>query len=73
MPPYRVALENKSAPFSTDIARKWSREDGIILRVRIGAPKDGDSWSWQYSEDIWGEQEVLMKGPRKGDVEVYKP
>ncbi len=30
-------------------------------------------WSWQYSEDRWAEQEVLLKGPRSGDIEVFKP
>ncbi|QZP30720.1 hypothetical protein [Pseudomonas sp. DR48] len=39
---------------SPDIARQFAKEDGLILRVKIGAPKEGDKWSWQYSEDRWG-------------------
>lgn len=58
---------------SPDIARQFAKEDGLILRVKIGAPKEGDKWSWQFSEDRWGEQEVLLKGPRSGDIEVFKP
>ncbi|WP_225931070.1 RHS repeat-associated core domain-containing protein [Pseudomonas monsensis] len=58
---------------SPDIAKQFAKEDGIILRLKVGAPKEGDKWSWQYSEDRWGEQEVLLKGPREGDIEVFKP
>jgi RHS repeat-associated protein len=58
---------------SPDIAKKFAKDDGIILRVKVGAPKSGDKWSWQYSDDIWGEQEVLLKGSRNGDIEVFKP
>ncbi|VVP43350.1 RHS repeat-associated core domain-containing protein [Pseudomonas fluorescens] len=58
---------------SPDIARVFAKEDGVILRLKEGAPKAGDKWSWQYSDDRWGEQEVLLKGARKGDVEVFKP
>ncbi|WP_438269359.1 DUF7668 domain-containing protein [Pseudomonas mandelii] len=39
---------------SPDIARQFAKEDGLILRVKIGAPKEGDKWSWQYSKDRWG-------------------
>jgi len=56
---------NRSAPLF--------KEDGLILRSTIGDPKEGDKWSWRYSEDRWGEQEVLLKGPRSGDVEAFKP
>lgn len=43
----------------------------MLLRVPVGAPMEKDTWKWEYSPDIWGEQEVLMKGTRKG-VEVIK-
>ncbi|PBP78774.1 hypothetical protein CCL22_19630 [Pseudomonas syringae] len=58
---------------SPDIAKSFAKDDGIILRLKIGAPKEGDKWSWQYSDDRWAEQEVLLKGPRSGDIEVFKP
>ncbi len=43
----------------------WSHEDietarfhankdgpgGVILRVPVGAPKEGDTWSWEWSPD----------------------
>ncbi|MEN5172302.1 RHS repeat-associated core domain-containing protein [Acinetobacter higginsii] len=49
---------------------KSKGEGGVLLRVPVGAPKENDKWKWEYSPDIWGEQEVLMKGTRKG-VEVF--
>ncbi len=57
---------------SPEIAKSFAKDDGIILRLKVGAPKEGDKWSWQYSDDRWAEQEVLLKGPRSGDIEVFK-
>jgi len=42
---------------------------GVILRVPQGAPPKGSQWGWDWSRDIYGEQEVLMRGVRTG-VEV---
>ena len=58
---------------SPSVARSWAREGGLVLRVRVGAPRPGDGWSWTMSEDIWGEREVLLKGVREGDIEVFRP
>uniref|UniRef100_UPI0018E3B3A3 RHS repeat domain-containing protein n=1 Tax=unclassified Serratia (in: enterobacteria) TaxID=2647522 RepID=UPI0018E3B3A3 len=55
------------------VAKIYSKEDGLILRVEVGPSKSDSKWSWEYSEDRYFEQEVLMKGSRSGDVEVYKP
>jgi len=41
--------------------------------VKTGAPKPGDAWSWEYYFDEWMEREILMKGVRFGDVEVFLP
>lgn len=46
-------------------------DGGVILRVPQGAPPKGSKWSWEWSPDIYGEQEVLMRGARSG-VEVLK-
>ncbi|MCG8711059.1 RHS repeat-associated core domain-containing protein [Brenneria sp. 4F2] len=40
-----------NSPFTSwtrdpDIARKFAKEDSVILRVKTGAPKEGASWSW---------------------------
>ncbi|WP_071825784.1 hypothetical protein [Phytobacter massiliensis] len=56
-----------------DVARNFSGPDDIILRVKTGAPKEKDLWSWEYSIDDWLEREILLKGPRDGDVEVFRP
>ena len=44
---------------------------GVILRVPQGAPPPGASWSWEWSPDEYGEQEVLMRGIREG-VQVFR-
>lgn len=44
---------------------------GVVLRVPTGAPPAGANWSWEWSPDLWGEAEVLMRGTRTG-VEVLK-
>ncbi|WP_157359670.1 RHS repeat-associated core domain-containing protein [Caldimonas brevitalea] len=45
---------------------------GILLSAPFGAPKDGDCWSWEFSDDVYGEDEVLLKGKRSG-LGVHKP
>ena len=44
---------------------------GVVLRVPQGAPSAGAKWSWEWSPDVWGESEVLMRGTRSG-LEVLK-
>ncbi|AWH88637.1 hypothetical protein [Limnobaculum parvum] len=56
-----------------NIARYFAGDDGIILRVPTGSPKSGDNWSWKISMDEYLEREILLKGPRSGDVEVFLP
>ncbi|BFM49511.1 hypothetical protein [Marinomonas sp. THO17] len=46
-------------------------DGGVVLRVPQGAPPKGSQWGWEWSPDIYGEQEVLMRGVRSG-VEVLK-
>jgi hypothetical protein len=45
---------------------------GVILRVPVGSPPPGAAWSWEWSPDLYGENEFLMRGVRTG-VEVLKP
>lgn len=56
-----------------NIARRFAGEDGVILRVETGAPKAGDTWSWDISIDDYFEREILLKGIRKNGVEVFLP
>jgi RHS repeat-associated protein len=60
---------------SLDVARFHATKDGpggLILRVPQGAPEPGATWRWEWSPDVWGEQEVLLWGTRRG-VEVIQP
>lgn len=55
------------------IARFYAQTDGIILRVKAEAPKGNEKWSWEFSDDKYFEQEVLMQGIRDSGIEVFKP
>jgi hypothetical protein len=46
-------------------ARKFGSE-GVLLVLPVGAPQPDDSWSWEWSPDPYGEQEVLLRGVRTG-------
>ena len=58
-----------------DVARTFAASrgaGGVLLRVVADAPASNDSWSWQHSLDLWGEDEILLRGIRIG-VEVIEP
>ena len=42
---------------------------GLLLRVPLGGPAAGESWRWEYSPDVYGERERLLRGVRMG-IEV---
>ncbi len=42
---------------------------GIVLRVKQGLPPPGATWSWEMSDDWYGEGEMLLRGTRS-DAEV---
>ncbi len=42
---------------------------GLLLRVETTSPRPQDTWSWEWSPDIYFEQEILLRGIRIG-VEV---
>jgi hypothetical protein len=57
-----------------EVAQRFATRQGsggVLLRVAEGTPLDGEFWSWEYSEDGWGEDEVLLRGIRVG-VEVLE-
>ncbi|WP_431288463.1 RHS repeat domain-containing protein [Roseateles chitinivorans] len=39
---------------------------GVVLRLPQGAPPPGAKWGWEWSPDVWGESEVLLRGTRIG-------
>jgi hypothetical protein len=41
-------------------------EGGLVLRFPTGAPPASERWSWEWSPDVYGEQEVLLRGARGG-------
>ena len=43
-----------------------------MLTAPIGPPPPGAVWSWVVSDDVWGEEEVLLFGVREG-LEVVEP
>lgn len=51
---------------SLDVARTHARGDGAILQWRTGAPPPGASWKFEWSPDVWHEQEVLIRGAIEG-------
>ena len=58
---------------SPEIAKVFAKENGLVLRIKSGPPSEKSKWSWQYSDDEWNEQEVLLRGPRTEGIEVFKP
>lgn len=77
---HNLGGESANSPYtswtrSPDIARKFAEgngQGGVVLRVPVGAPNGSDSWAWEWSPDEWGEQEILLRGPRDG-IEVFRP
>jgi hypothetical protein len=58
--------------YRAEIAEFYARrtgQGGLVLRVPIEAPPAGASWSWEWSPDIFGESEILLRGIRR-EVEV---
>ncbi|WP_250515438.1 RHS repeat-associated core domain-containing protein [Caballeronia sp. INDeC2] len=52
-----------------EIAKWWANKEGpggVIMEFPTGAPAPGDGWSWEFSIDEYGEQEVLLRGCRSG-------
>lgn len=73
--------DSGASPFTSwthdrSVASYWANRQGpggVLLRVRQGAPPKGGGWEWEFSDDEYGESEVLMKGRREGDIEVLDP
>ncbi|MBN7124826.1 hypothetical protein BSU01_24495, partial [Erwinia billingiae] len=75
---HNIGEVSANSPFTSwtrdpDIARKFAKDDGVILRVITGAPKEGAGWSWAWSPDKYYEQDVLFRGPWSGDIGVFLP
>lgn len=47
-------------------ARKQGPTGGVILVARVGQPPPGAQWNWEQSPDVWGEQEIFLRGVRTG-------
>ena len=56
------------------IARNYAQRygpGGVILGLRTGTPQREDKWSFTWSPDEYGEDEILLRGERSGaTVEV---
>jgi hypothetical protein len=49
-----------------DVAQLYAGDDGAILQWQTGAPPPGAAWKFEWSPDVWQEQEVLIRGPIEG-------
>ena len=52
-----------------EIALSYARRfgpGGLVLRVPLGKPQGAESWAWEWSPDVFGEEEILLRGPRTG-------
>lgn len=68
---YGSASDLADSPFTSwtrdpAIARRFAKDDGVILRLPTGTPPAGSSWKFEWSPDVWFEQEVLVRGPVYG-------
>jgi len=67
----RVAALSQYTSWTTDRrraefhARKFG-SGGVLLAFPIRSPEPGDNWSWEWSPDAFGENEVLLRGRRTG-------
>ncbi|WP_354675719.1 RHS repeat-associated core domain-containing protein [Pseudomonas syringae USA007] len=72
-----AAMDSPFTSWTRDpkLAKQWAEREGpggVVLGTPTGAPKPGDSWSWEFSPDRFGESEVLLRGNRSG-LEVLNP
>jgi RHS repeat-associated protein len=60
---------------SPDVALSHATKSGpggVVLAVPVGGPPPGATWKWEYSDDAFMEQEVLLEGRREG-AQVMTP
>jgi RHS repeat-associated protein len=69
-----VLAQSPFTSWTHDIAVAQARAgtNGVLLSVPAGAPPAGATWSWEFSPDIYGESEVLLRGVRE-DCCVLSP
>lgn len=61
--------QHTSWTYDRSVAESYGRRSGpggVVLELTTGNPEHGDSWSWEWSPDRFGEQEVLLRGKRSG-------
>jgi hypothetical protein len=71
---------SSESPFTSwtrdpEVARSFANgkgPGGVIPRLPVGAPPPGAAWSWEWSPDAFGENELLLRGTRTG-AEVLPP
>jgi len=77
---HNIEDQSELSPYTSwtsniDVARGFANSagpGGVLLRVSTGSPGSRDAWSWEYSPDEWGEDEMLLRGVRI-DAEVMEP
>jgi hypothetical protein len=68
---YGNAGDLADSPFTSwtrdpSVARSFAGDDGVVLRLPTGQPPAGSTWKFEWSPDVWFEQEVLVRGPVYG-------
>lgn len=71
---HNLGGQQANSPFTSwtrdrSVAERYAKRfgpGGIILRLPAQAPQPGDSWRWEWSPDIYGEAEVLLRGFASG-------
>ena len=56
---------------SLDVAARYSGKGGVILVWPLGLPPAGAKWSWEWSPDVYFEQEVLIRGTIRGATVIH--
>jgi hypothetical protein len=55
---------------SRDVAARYAGSGGVILVWPLGPPPEGAKWSWEWSPDVYFEQEVLIRGTIRGAMVI---
>ena len=56
---------------SLEVAARYAAEGGVILVWTLGLPPPDAKWSWEWSPDVYFEQEVLIRVTIRGATVIH--